>query len=155
SFPSRIEHPAAAHRREEKWKREVGADHRRAQVNARARHRVARPKDHVVENPRVFSQRDLVVGAAVDVIKDRSGQPALSQPPQVGDVEQLSRQNAVTCSTLLTLVTMRSPAGVRAIPCGKYSDPGSGPGAAPREVKLPTMVVTAPNAPDGVTFRMV
>ena len=50
---------------------------------------VARAEQDGVEDAAVVAQRDFVLGAAVGVVEDDAGQPALRQAPQVGDVDGL------------------------------------------------------------------
>src|SRR5437762_8523047 len=63
------------------------SEHRRAQIRLRYDGRVARAKREVRKDPGVFAERDLVVGAAVDVVEHDFREPALRQAAKVGDVD--------------------------------------------------------------------
>jgi hypothetical protein len=86
-FAARVEEPRAADRREEKRQIERGAEDGRPQIALRRRDGVPRAERDVVEDPAVLSKRDLVVGAAVDVVEHDPGQAALGQHAKVGDVD--------------------------------------------------------------------
>ena len=83
---ARVEHPAAANRRQRERQREVVAEHPRPQV-ARRRDRTARPEQHVLENTAVLAEGDLGIGAAVDIVEGYSREPRLGQPAEVSDVD--------------------------------------------------------------------
>ena len=93
-FAARIEHPAAADRREQERQLERRAEHRRTQIHGRGRHRRARTERDVVEGAAVLPQRDLRVGAAVDVVEDHARQPPLRQLAEVFDVDRARRIEA-------------------------------------------------------------
>ena len=83
-FTARVEHPAAADRREQNGQIERRAEHRRSQIARAGGDRGPRPERHVFERPAVFAQRDFGVGAAVDVVEDDARKALLRREPQVG-----------------------------------------------------------------------
>ena len=95
NFAARVEHPAAADRRQRKRKRKVVAEDPRAQVNRR-RDRGPRPKQYVFEDSTVLAQRDFAIGATVDVVERDSRQPAFGQASEVGNVEDARRIDSVS-----------------------------------------------------------
>ena len=52
---------------------------------------MTRPESDVIKAPAILSQRNLSVGAAVEVIEDRFRQPAASQGSQVCDTDDARR----------------------------------------------------------------
>ena len=84
---TRIEHPGEADRREQERQLEGRAEDGRAQVAFRNRHALARPESHLLKRAIVVAQRDLVFGAAVDVVEDDRRQTPLGEPAEIGDVD--------------------------------------------------------------------
>ncbi len=96
---TRVEHPRAAHRREQEGQRELGAEDRRAKVDRRDGARIARSQQHVVEGPHVLAQGHFGVSAAIDVVEDDARHPALGEAPEIGNVEHVGGVDAGHDST--------------------------------------------------------
>src|SRR5439155_11219816 len=90
-LPAWPEHPAAPDGPEQQRKLEARPQDGHPKVALRNRDRVAGTEDHLVEDPTVLLQRELGIGAAIDVVEHRSRQPALGQAPEVADVENAWR----------------------------------------------------------------
>ena len=93
-FAARIEHAAAADRREQEREREPGAEDRDAQVARGRRNGAARPESDRLERAAILAQRDLRIGAAVDVVEHGARQPPSGDPAQIGDVDDPCRVHA-------------------------------------------------------------
>ena len=90
ALAARIEHAAEAEWRQQERQIERGAEHGRAEIGLRWRvHALARPEGHVGKRALIGAQRDLVLGAAVDIVEDHWRQTALRHPAQVGNVDDL------------------------------------------------------------------
>ena len=122
---ARIEHPAAADRRERKGERELVAEHFRAQVRG-GRDGTARPEQHVIEDPDVLAEGHLAVGTAVDVVESHARQAALGQAPQVGDVEHARGIDSVSHgfgqTTADCALASTRPSAVRLAGCGTLTE---------------------------------
>ena len=85
----RIEHPRAAHRRQDERQIELRAHHRGADIEARRGHRAARPEHEIFERPRIAAQRHFVFGASIDVVEHDRRKPLLRLLPQIGDIHHV------------------------------------------------------------------
>ena len=74
---------AIAHRSQQRRERNVEAQDACPHIAIGHRYRMTRPECDVIKDPAVLSQRDLAIGAAVQVIKHRFGQSAPRQGPEI------------------------------------------------------------------------
>ncbi len=89
TLAARIEHATEAERSEQERQIEGGAEHGGAQIGIRRLDALARTERDVSERALVVTQRDFVLGAAIDVVEDDRRQTRLRHSPQVGDVDGL------------------------------------------------------------------
>ena len=92
---ARIEHPAAADRREREGEREIGAEDARPEIDLRNGDGVLWPEQHVVENSAVLAERDLAIGTAVDVVEGDTRQTPLRQAPEIRNIDDVRRVDSV------------------------------------------------------------
>jgi hypothetical protein len=62
-----------------------------AQVTLGNSNSLSRAKGDVLENPAVFAHRDFILGAAIEIVEDYSGETALRQAAKVMDIDHAGR----------------------------------------------------------------
>jgi hypothetical protein len=82
---------AIAYGSEHGGKRNVEAQNAGSQIAIGQGYGMARAESDVVEDPAVFAQRDLAVSAAIQVIKNRPGESAASEGPEIVDTDDAGR----------------------------------------------------------------
>src|SRR5262249_6910614 len=80
-----------ADRGEQRGKGEIAAEHVGAKVDAGDSDGLARPERDVLKHPTVLAQRDLVVGASVDIVEYNPGEAAPGPEAQVLDIDHVRR----------------------------------------------------------------
>ena len=92
----RIEHPAEADGREQERQIVRRTEDAGAKVRGRRLHALPRPERHLRERAFVGAQRDLVLGAAVDVAEDDGREPAPGEAPEVRDIDDAREVQKLT-----------------------------------------------------------
>jgi hypothetical protein len=88
-FATRIEHPAASHRRKKKRKADRHPEHLSAEIALWHRNALARPERHRLKGTAVLVKRHLAFGAAVDVIEHDARQSTPGKLSQVVDADDV------------------------------------------------------------------
>ena len=94
-FATRIEHPAAADRRQREGERKIGPEDARPEIDFRNGDGVLWPEQHVVENSTVLAERDLAIGAAVDVVEGDTRQTPLCQATEIRNIDDVRRVDSI------------------------------------------------------------
>ena len=88
-FATRVEHPAAADRRQQDRHAHGHSQHSGPEMAVWNSHGASRPEGDRIEYAAVLTERHFAVGAAVDVVEDGTRQPALREASQVADVDHV------------------------------------------------------------------
>jgi hypothetical protein len=98
--------------------------------HARRRHGAARPEQDLVVRLAVVAQRDLAIGAAVDVVESHAGQAALCDATQIADVDSVGGSNRAGHERRVNqTASLREPSSRRA---SRTSARSAGNALAPR-----------------------
>src|ERR1700687_3227093 len=74
-----------------RWKRQVSGKNSSSKITLRNCNCLARSKGEVVENATILAQGEFAFGAAVEIVKDNLGEPALRQIAEVLDIDDAGR----------------------------------------------------------------
>jgi hypothetical protein len=86
-----VHEAAVADRSEQEWESEIEAENAGAQVAIADGDRMAGAESDVLIDAAIFAKSDLAFGAAVEVIKNRSGHAALGEGAEVCNADYAGR----------------------------------------------------------------